>query len=115
MTAMGVTGRRLFVERLLVEPGEPMPEPDACYDEGRELTVLLDGTPLVEASAVAGTETFTKNDGERGDADFAAVALAGTQTHTAVRGEREDEDQPSARWGITELDTRRQPADVDRD
>jgi len=70
MTTLDPAVRLLFVDRLLVAPSAPEPEPPSRYDEERDLTVLDDGRPLVEASAVAGTETFTKNDGERGDADF---------------------------------------------
>jgi hypothetical protein len=83
------------------------------YDEDRDLTVLEDGTPLVEASQLAGTETVTRATGEHADADDQARygTSAGTSTFTAVRAEREDDDALAA-WGATEVDTRGLPADV---
>jgi hypothetical protein len=101
----------------LVEPEAPDPEPQSQYDEDRDLTLLGDGTPLVEAiTRFAGTSTFTKNNGEHSDADEATCFLgsAGTMTSTAINAEREDDDA-QARWGSTQLDTRRLPGDVEQD
>lgn len=107
--------RALFVDSFLVEPEAALPEPASRYDDERDLTVLNDGTPLVEASSATGTSTMTKNDGERSDADEAArVASAGTMTATFATGERVDDDA-AARWGGTQLDTRTMPADVETD
>ncbi len=95
----------------------PDSEPQSQYDENRDITLLEDGTPLVEANTrSAGTSTFTKNNGERSDADEAArfTGSAGTMTSTAVNAEREDNDAPVG-WGGTQLDTRRLPADVEQD
>jgi hypothetical protein len=107
--------RNLFVASLLVEPAPPDEEPTAAYNEDRDLMLLLDGTPLVEAAG-GGTDTLTKSAGERDDADEHAgssVSL-GTLTTTSVNGEREDDDAPVA-WGGTQLSTRRLPADVEQD
>jgi hypothetical protein len=108
--------RSLFVAPLLVEPEAAESEPPTRYDEERDLTLLGDGTPLVEATRLAGTNTLTKNNGEHDDADEAARigGFAGTMTSTAIRAEREDDDAPVA-WGGTQLDTRRLPADVEQD
>jgi putative ATP-grasp target RiPP len=109
--------RTLFVDPLLVaESADPLPELAAVYDETRDLTVLKDGTPLVEATVFAGTGTTTKAAGEHEDEDHAADSYGtlGTLTSTAVVGEREDDDHTFA-WGSTELDTRKMPADVERD
>jgi hypothetical protein len=67
------TRRALFVERLLL-PREPCDEvpPTGKYDDGRDLTLLADQTPLVESSAVGGTMTNTAAHGESADADLAA-------------------------------------------
>jgi hypothetical protein len=105
--------RELFVERLLVAPSEPLLEPMARYDDERHLTVVEDGTPLVETVGTGGTETLTKATGERSDADSALAV--GTSTHTAVRAEREDDDASMQLWCGTQLDTRKLPADVKTD
>ena len=91
-------------------------EPPAAYDEDRGLTILGDGTPLVEAGNRGGTQTMTKSTGERDDADEhpRSSAALGTLTSTAVTGEREDDDAPVS-WGGTQVDTRRLPADVEQD
>jgi hypothetical protein len=117
MTSPDTVARLLFVDRLLIAPSEAQPEPVSRYDEERDLTVIDDGTPLVESCGAGGTETFTKNDGERGDADFASseMATGATQTYTAVKTEREDDDAPAALWGGTQLDTRQFPGDVEQD
>jgi hypothetical protein len=120
LTAMSVssgTTRTLFIDRLLVaESADVLPEPHAVYDETRDLTVLEDGTPLVEAVALAGTGTRTQAVGEHDDEDHATYpqGTLGTLTSTAVIGEREDDDHAFA-WGSTQLDTRKLPADVERD
>jgi hypothetical protein len=110
------TPRRLFVAPLLVEADAPASEPRAQYDEDGDVTLLSDGTPLVEAARLAGTSTFTKSEGERDDADEAAgfAVSPGTLTSTAVTAEREDDDAPIG-WGGTQLDTRRLPGDVEQD
>ncbi len=109
------TPRRLFVAPLLVEADAPASEPRAQYDEDSDVTLLSDGTPLVEATRLAGTSTFTKSEGERDDADEAGFAVSpGTLTSTAVTAEREDDDAPIG-WGGTQLDTRRLPGDVEQD
>jgi hypothetical protein len=110
------TSRDLFVEPLLIAPDAPTPKSVSRYDESRDLTVLLDGRPLVEAIPAGGTETITKSDGERDDVDNPALTapIAGTTTYTAIRAEREDDDAPAA-WGGTQLDTRRFPGDVEQD
>jgi hypothetical protein len=116
VSAQQSSSRSLFVAPLLVEAEAPDSEPQSHYDENRDLTVLADGTPLVEAAGFAGTNTVTKSTGERDDADEAARfgVAAGTQTFTAVTGEREDDDA-AVGWGGTQLDTRRIPADVEQD
>jgi hypothetical protein len=109
--------RRLFLESLLVSAEAEVRGPDASYDEARDLTVLADGTPLVERVGGLDTATFTKSEGERGDADepeSAGGPIAGTLTSTAVNAERDDHDGAYA-WGDTQLETRRIPRDVDRD
>lgn len=107
--------RTLFVDALLTSATPQAPEPPTRYDESRNLTVLDDGVPLVEAAAHSGTETLTKNDGERSDADHAFGALsAGTMTRTGARGENSDADAPVS-WGTTEVSTRKLPADVEKD
>ncbi len=110
------SSRSLFVASLLVEADAPGCEPPSRYDETRDVTVLSDGTPLVESIRAAGTSTFTKSDGERADADEAArfSMYAGTMTNTAATGESSDSDA-HARWGGTQLDTRRLPGDVEQD
>jgi hypothetical protein len=108
--------RDLFIAPLLVQAETPMAGPPSHYDEARDLTVLDDGAPLVEATATLGTATFTKNEGERDDLDAAErfTASAGTLTSTAVTGEREDSDHSLA-WATTQLDTRTMPVDTERD
>jgi len=110
------SSRSLFVAPLLVEADAPGCEPPSRYDETRDVTVLSDGTPLVESIRPAGTSTFTKSTGERADADEAArfSMYAGTMTNTAATGESSDSDA-HARWGGTQLNTRRLPADVEQD
>jgi hypothetical protein len=117
MTKLDAATRVLFVDRFLVTQSAPTPEPPSRYDEERDLTVLVDGRPVVEASVFVGTDTFTKNEGERDDADFSLTdqVASGTHTQTAVYAEREDDDAPTASWGGTQLDTRDFPGDVEQD
>lgn len=90
--------------------------PESVYDEGRDLTLLADGTPLVEAERHGGTNTITKATGESDDSDEPArtQAALGTLTSTAVNAEQEDNDAPVG-WGGTQVDTRRVPADLEQD
>jgi hypothetical protein len=108
--------RRLFVASLLVEPDASHYEPASRYDEARDVTVLDDGTPLVECVRAAGTNTVTKSIGEREDTDETARFFvgAGTMTKTNATGESSDADD-DARWGGTQLNTRRFPGDVEPD
>jgi hypothetical protein len=108
--------RSLFVASLLVEADVPDWEPPSRYDETRDVTVLSDGTPLVECIRPAGTGTLTKSDGEQSDADEAAriSMYAGTFTNTAATSESSDSDA-HARWGGTQLGTRQLPGDVEKD
>jgi hypothetical protein len=83
--------RSLFVASLLVEADVPDWAPPSRYDETRDVTVLSDGRPLVESSRAAGTFTNTAAVGESSDSDA------------------------HARWGDTQLGTRKLPGDVEKD
>lgn len=104
--------RQLFVERLLSTVGPETPLPPHRYDEGRAVTLLTDGRPLVEVDSTGELSTVTRLAGEQRDSD--SPSLATTTTMTFVQNEAEDRDAPSL-WGGTQLDTRRFPADVEQD
>ncbi len=107
-----------FAESFLVRassPADAASTKEPAYDEARNLTVLADGRPLVEAAATAETATITRATGEEDDwqsnnptvteakpeHDVWAVAALSTRTEAAPES---DDWAPPSRPG-TETQT----------
>jgi hypothetical protein len=83
---------RLYAERFLSPiRDDPDPPPQSEYDERRSLTVLGDGTPIVELGTEQ-TRTFDKRTSAFEDSDDNTARSAWTATETTVRGPGYDRD-----------------------
>jgi hypothetical protein len=84
---------RLFAEAFIVPVAEPDGEPPRyAYDERRDVNVLDDGRPVVEAAAVGETYTLTEVRAEREDRDADDRAALDMETLTKVAREGSDRD-----------------------